>query len=113
MCSGWPSRSGGHRASARSSARSCRIAATEANLDPRHGALLGVYALGLGIPFLLVAAFIDRAMAVMGRLKRHMKTIERAMGLLLVAVGGALITGAFSAFAFWLLETFPALALLG
>jgi cytochrome c-type biogenesis protein len=34
-------------------------------------------------------------------------------GLLLVAVGGALITGAFSAFAFWLLETFPALALLG
>jgi len=88
------------------------IAATEASVQ-RGTTLLGVYAIGLGIPFLLAAAYIDRAMAVMTRLKRHMKTIERAMGLLLVAVGGALITGAFSAFAFWLLETFPALALLG
>jgi cytochrome c-type biogenesis protein len=88
------------------------LAATEASVE-RGTTLLGVYAIGLGIPFLLAAGFIDRAMAVMGRLKRHMKTIERAMGLLLVAVGGALITGAFSAFAFWLLETFPALALLG
>src|SRR6056297_3528909 len=88
------------------------IAATESSVE-RGTTLLGVYAVGLGIPFLLAAAFIDRAMAVMSRLKPHMKAIERAMGLLLVAVGTALITGAFSAFAFWLLETFPALALLG
>jgi cytochrome c-type biogenesis protein len=32
---------------------------------------------------------------------------------LLVGVGVALITGAFSTFSFWLLETFPALGLLG
>ncbi|MFW5655286.1 MAG: cytochrome c biogenesis CcdA family protein [Roseicyclus sp.] len=88
------------------------LAATEASVE-RGTALLGVYAIGLGIPFLLAAAYIDRAIAVMGRLKRHMKTIERAMGVLLVGVGTALVTGAFSAFAFWLLETFPALALLG
>lgn len=88
------------------------IAATEASVQ-RGTTLLGVYALGLGIPFLLAAAFIDRAMGVMTRLKRHMKTIERAMGVLLVGVGVALMTGAFSAFAFWLLETFPALGLLG
>ena len=88
------------------------IAATETSVE-RGTTLLAVYAIGLGIPFLLAAAFIDRAMGVMARLKPHMKTIERAMGLLLVAVGTALITGAFSAFAFWLLETFPALALLG
>ncbi|MEQ8366932.1 MAG: cytochrome c biogenesis protein CcdA [Roseicyclus sp.] len=88
------------------------IAATEASVQ-RGTTLLGVYALGLGIPFLLAAAFIDRAMGVMARLKRHMKTIERAMGVLLVGVGVALMTGAFSAFAFWLLETFPALGLLG
>jgi cytochrome c-type biogenesis protein len=42
-----------------------------------------------------------------------MKTIERVMGLLLVGVGVALITGAFSAFSFWLLESFPVLGLLG
>jgi cytochrome c-type biogenesis protein len=49
----------------------------------------------------------------MNRLKRHMKLIERLMGALLVAVGLALLTGAFSAFSYWLLETFPALGLIG
>jgi len=88
------------------------IAATEANLA-RGTTLLGVYALGLGLPFFLAALFIERAMGVMGRLKRHMKMIERAMGVLLIAVGVALVTGAFSAFSFWLLETFPGLAVLG
>ena len=88
------------------------IAATEANLA-RGTALLGVYALGLGLPFLLAALFIERAMGVMGRLKRHMKVIERAMGVLLIIVGMALVTGAFSAFSFWLLDTFPSLSVLG
>jgi cytochrome c-type biogenesis protein len=88
------------------------IAAIEASVS-RGTALLAVYAVGLGIPFLLAAAFIDRAMGVMNRLKAHMKTIERVMGLLLVAVGVSLMTGAFSAFSFWLLETFPALGALG
>ncbi|MGB3278513.1 MAG: cytochrome c biogenesis protein CcdA, partial [Pseudorhodobacter sp.] len=36
-----------------------------------------------------------------------------AMGALLIIVGLALLTGAFSAFSFWLLETFPALSALG
>ncbi len=88
------------------------IAATEASVQ-KGTTLLAVYAIGLGIPFLLAAGFIDKAMGVMNRLKRHMKTIERAMGVLLVAVGVALMTGAFSAFSFWLLETFPALGALG
>ena len=44
--------------------------------------LLAVYAVGLGIPFLLAAGFIDKAMGVMNRLKPYMKTIERAMGVL-------------------------------
>ena len=88
------------------------IAATEASVE-RGTTLLAVYAIGLGIPFLLAAGFIDRAIGVMNRLKPHMKMIERAMGVLLVAVGVALLTGAFSAFSFWLLETFPALGALG
>jgi len=88
------------------------LAATEASVA-RGTVLLGVYALGLGIPFLLAAMFITRAMGVMNHLKRHMKLIERVMGSLLVLVGLAMVTGAFSWFAFWLLETFPALASLG
>ncbi|WP_097803011.1 cytochrome c biogenesis CcdA family protein [Pelagimonas varians] len=88
------------------------LAASEASVA-RGTLLLAVYAAGLGIPFLLAAIFLTRAMGLMNKIKRHMGLIEKVMGLLLVAVGLALITGAFSAMAFWLLETFPALATLG
>ena len=81
------------------------LAAQEASLT-RGTLLLAVYALGLGLPFLLAALFIERAVGVMSRLKRHMKTIERAMGVLLLVVGFALLTGAFTDVSFWLLETF-------
>ncbi|MGC1496080.1 MAG: cytochrome c biogenesis protein CcdA [Sulfitobacter sp.] len=88
------------------------LAASEASVA-RGTLLLGIYAAGLGIPFLLAAMFITRAMGVMNRLKKHMKLIERVMGALLVLVGLALLTGAFTTFSFWLLETFPSLATLG
>lgn len=88
------------------------LAASEASVT-RGTTLLGVYAAGLGIPFLLAAIFIERAMGLMMRLRRHMKLIERISGVLLIAVGLALVTGAFTAFSWWLLETFPALSALG
>ena len=75
--------------------------------------MLGVYAAGLGIPFLLAAIFISRAVGVMNRLKKHMKLIERIMGGLLIVVGLALVTGAFSRFSWWLLEVVPVLQYLG
>ena len=52
-------------------------------------------------------------MTLMNRIKRHMGVIEKAMGVLLLIVGVALVTGAFTSFSFWLLETFPALGALG
>ncbi len=88
------------------------LAASEASVT-RGTVLLGVYAAGLGIPFLLAAMFLSRSMRIMNRLKRHMGLIEKVMGGLLIVVGFALVTGAFSAFSFWLLEMFPALAELG
>ena len=88
------------------------LAASEASVA-RGTVLLGVYAAGLGIPFLLAAMFITRAMGVMNRLKRHMHTIERVMGGLLLLVGIAMLTGDFTTFSWWLLERFPALATLG
>ena len=88
------------------------LAATEASVA-RGTFLLGIYALGLGIPFLLAAMFMSRAMGVMNRLKRHMNMIEKAMGALLVFVGAAMLLGLFTRFSFWLLENFPALATLG
>ena len=88
------------------------LAASEGSVA-RGTLLLGVYAAGLGIPFLLAAVFITRAMGVMNKIKRHMKLIERCMGALLILVGLAMVTGAFTSMAFWLLETFPVLAEFG
>ena len=88
------------------------LAASEASVA-RGTLLLGIYAAGLGIPFLLVAAFLPRLTGVMGWMKRHMDRIEKVMGLLLWTIGLLMLTGGFSAFSFWLLETFPALAALG
>ena len=88
------------------------LAASEGNVA-RGTTLLAIYAIGLGVPFLLVAAFLPRLTGLMGWMKRHMQQIERVMGLLLWTIGLLMLTGGFSAFSFWLLETFPALAVLG
>ncbi|WP_458790616.1 cytochrome c biogenesis CcdA family protein [Yoonia sp. MH D7] len=88
------------------------LAASEASLM-RGTVLLATYAFGLGIPFLLVAAFFPRLKGPMAWMKRHMAQIERTSGLLLWTVGLMMLTGQFTAFSWWLLERFPALATLG
>lgn len=88
------------------------LAASEASVA-RGTTLLAVYALGLGLPFLIVAAFLPQMGGIMGWMKRHMEQIERVMGLLLWTIGLLMLTGGFSRFSYWLLETFPALATLG
>jgi cytochrome c-type biogenesis protein len=86
------------------------LAAQEGSTE-RGTLLLGVYALGLGLPFLLAAVFIEHSMAFMSRLKRHMKLIERLMGGLLIVVGLLLVTGAFTDLSYWMLETYEILGL--
>ena len=88
------------------------LAAAEGSVT-RGTALLGAYALGLGLPFLASALFISRAMRLMNRIKPWLGTIEKAMGLLLILVGVALITGAMADFSFWLIEYVPFLQNLG
>ncbi|OUS37704.1 cytochrome C biogenesis protein [Rhodobacterales bacterium 56_14_T64] len=88
------------------------LAASEASVA-RGTLLLGIYALGLGVPFLLAAIFLSRSMVLMNKMKRHMGLIEKVMGALLLLVGVMLVTGLFSTFSWWLLEAFPALAALG
>ena len=88
------------------------LAASEADVT-RGTTLLAFYALGLGIPFLLVAAFFPRLKGVMAWMKRNMARIERTSGLLLWTVGLMMITGQFAAMSYWMLEAFPALASFG
>lgn len=79
-----------------------------------HGALLlAAYAFGIGIPFLIAAAFASRFIGWSARLKRHMRTVEIATGGVLVATGVLFMTGQMSSIANWLLETFPVFAGLG
>jgi cytochrome c-type biogenesis protein len=56
-------------------------------------ALLAIYSLGMGIPFMLIALGYSRAGRTIGFLKRHAMKIEKAGGALLVLMGTLLITG--------------------
>ena len=84
-----------------------------ADADGRGTTLLAAYALGLGIPFLLVAAFFPRLGGAMAFMRAHMGRIERVSGLLLWTVGLLMLTGQFTAFSWWLLEAVPVLARVG
>ena len=77
------------------------------------GVLLGVYALGLGVPFLLAALFIRPFLRWARGFRRHLGRVEKAMGALLMLVGLMMVTGEFERMAWFLIETFPALATLG
>ncbi|MBW7922004.1 MAG: cytochrome c biogenesis protein CcdA [Rubellimicrobium sp.] len=88
------------------------LAASEASVS-RGAVMLAAYALGLGVPFLLVAAFFPRLKGAMAFMKRNMARIERISGLLLWTVGLMMVTGQFTDLAFWILETFPALGAIG
>ena len=75
--------------------------------------LLGFYAIGLGIPFILFAIFINRMDGPLKILKKYFDVIERIMGLMLWTVGLLMLTGGFASISFWLLETFPSLGSIG
>lgn len=87
--------------------------ATGAGDVGKGAALLGVYAIGLGVPFLLVAAFFPQLKGPMAWMKRNMGIIETTSGVLLITVGLAMATGFLTVFAYWLLEAFPALQVFG
>jgi cytochrome c-type biogenesis protein len=71
--------------------------------------LLTTYAAGLGVPFLLVALFTHEAAARLKALRRFGTVLQIVAGVMLAVMGVAMMTGQLSAFAFWLLRTFPAL----
>lgn len=87
--------------------------ATGAGDVGKGAALLGTYAVGLGVPFLLVAAFFPQMKRPMAWMKRNMGVIEKTSGVLLVVVGLAMATGFLTVFAYWMLEAVPFLAVFG
>ncbi len=75
--------------------------------------LLAVYALGLGIPFLLAALAVKPFMRFMQKFRRHLHKVEIVAGSLLVITGILIFTNSLGQFSYYLLEVFPWLANFG
>ena len=76
-------------------------------------ALLSIYSLGLGVPFLVSAAFADGAMRRLKSMRRLSRALQVAAGGVMIAMGIAIFTGTMSTISFWLIENIPALASIG
>ncbi len=88
------------------------VAGSESSITYGMG-LLAVYSAGLGIPFLLAAVAMKPFMNYMTRFRKHLQTVERVIGALLVLTGILFNTGSMADIAFWILETFPSLGTTG
>jgi cytochrome c-type biogenesis protein len=75
--------------------------------------LLAIYSLGIGLPFLAAALFAGRFLALMQRYRGAVHRVEQAMGVLLIVMGGLLISGSFDEIGYTLLRLFPALGRIG
>ena len=75
--------------------------------------LLLVYSLGIGVPFLIAAAFASALMRAIARLRARLGAVEKAMGAFLVLAGMLILSGQMPTIAYWLIETFPALGRIG
>lgn len=70
-------------------------------------ALLGVYSAGLGVPFILAALALGPFLTFFEGFRKHLGTVEKVMGALLVIVGVMFITGNFTRLAFWFQANLP------
>ncbi|WP_027132524.1 cytochrome c biogenesis CcdA family protein [Geminicoccus roseus] len=75
--------------------------------------LLAIYSLGLGVPFIVSAAFADGLMRRLRTMRRAGRYLQVGAGVVMILMGVAMITGRLSLFSYWLLENFPLLARIG
>lgn len=69
--------------------------------------LLAIYSAGLGLPFVLSALFVQGLSDRLRHLRKYGRALQILAGLVMIAMGIAMITGQLSIFAFWLLQTVP------
>jgi cytochrome c-type biogenesis protein len=72
--------------------------ATSGGSALRGGLLAFIYAIGLGLPFILIGVLFSTAGNAMGWLKRNARAFQVAGGVMLSLVGIALATGLWTAF---------------
>jgi cytochrome c-type biogenesis protein len=88
------------------------LAASEQDVAKGAG-LLAVYSAGLGIPFMLAAAGVGAFLGFFRNFRKHMLTVERFMGVLLILTGIMFLTGWMQNISYWLIEQFPWLGTIG
>ena len=71
--------------------------------------LLFVYGLGMTLPFIVAAIFIRPFLAWMSGFRRHLGTVEKAMGVMLIVFGVLIATNTINYIANWMLEVAPGL----
>jgi cytochrome c-type biogenesis protein len=59
------------------------------------------YAVGLSVPFLLLAVMLDRALEVVGRFRRHLRTFQLLSGGFLVLIGVLMLANRLTLIAIW------------
>ncbi|GAB4535097.1 MAG: cytochrome c biogenesis protein CcdA [Anaerolineales bacterium] len=59
------------------------------------------YALGLGVPFLLLGLGMERAAAFVQRFRRHLRTVQTISGLLMLAIGVLILSNQLTLIAVW------------
>lgn len=88
------------------------VSASTANVSSGM-TLLGIYSLGLGVPFLLSAVSLDRYLHHQKFLRRWGRVLNKAAGLIMIVMGVLMITGKLTDLSYGLLRTFPALGAIG
>ncbi len=81
-------------------------AGTDGTTAVRGVALIVAYCLGLGLPFVILAFGSASALRGVGWLRRNSRTIQIVGGMLLVAVGIALVSGMWDQFVGWVRDAF-------
>jgi cytochrome c-type biogenesis protein len=82
------------------------LAATAQDLG-RGMLLLAAYSAGLAVPFLVAALALEAFLDWFQRFRRYLPWVMRVSGLLLVFVGGLMVTGEFTRLAGWLQQFTP------
>ncbi len=70
-------------------------------------ALLAAYSAGLGVPFIIASLFVGPFVGFMQRFRRHIGTVEKIMGGLLIVTGILIMTNQLAVIGYWLLDLFP------
>ncbi len=82
--------------------------------EPSAGVVfLTAYSLGLAIPFLLAAIFMDQFRKRVKSMNRFSRHLHITAGVIMIVMGIAMITGQLTLFSIWMLKMFPGIANIG